>query len=1257
MLWDKLFVENSRVVVNAPKEYRFSNPVVRSFPAARIHDFVKGLYTKTALAFPTELPLWGGTAFLNDDVRPHPGILPLNLADQAELTRIKTTLAIMIKAHGGFIPADYGGKYALGSSAAMQLDFYQAHQFYAPKGPHFGAKFPMPRLEKPDFDFHQVLTLLGDYPQLMRALGLVFDLEVPFPTSLGHGGDFLLRVTPENPLHDEPSTKITPDTHCQLSPVRKVFAANPSGGLIRNGHLDLSGAEFSVAQVDIDGAALKALNFNNTLLNEHAKPSIKLETTSSAGLPALRSGGLSVLMSDRAETFVGKLVRGGQLDQQLYKPAEQRKIALFAEDVARGYRVDVYDEQEGKWFSLCMRKGSYHLMSYNRLAETPPLAETLKPLDGQVDEGTITVAATSGTDPDAGKDLYLHEALFHWDGWSAVVPWPGKTIRRPVPNGVDNNVDHEPSDFANVLGLKVTFSAAVGSLPRLRFGRSYRLRARIADIAGNSRRLQDDHDTTGASAPTPYLRYEPVPTPALVSHAAYRPGESAERLVIRSWDAQLASPTNETSIRYLLAPRTSIQMAEQHVCIDGPAPITQSTQESKGSWYPELCARDAAQLPEFLHTPEPLGHHPSSTSPLDPSLPFQPHQSEVAVSFDPDKPVAYLPDPLAAGAAVVGLPGADAQTILKIPFRDTEQWPFAANFRIVVLEGPVGYTWDNTARVLTIRLPKAESARVRLSSYLADEQALNSLGIWNWIRESAPPAWLGKLMRIALEGRHWMMSPFRELTFVHAVQRPLLAPTMTNQHESRSAGSSCYTLLGMLHFHGKSTDKINVNAAWNDIVLADDDEAGFTLLARSAEAFHVNIDRPDLDYALAHHQHELGDTLHRQLSYRLTATSRFREYFENDAAREGPDHLDFTTPPTLDRPADFVLDIPSSGRPRSPQIEYIVPSFDWSEEHNDDSTVRRRRGNSLRVYMSGDWYSSGQGELLGVVLGHGPQVKTQDDLSGAEETYLKQSAAPIPPRGLEHFMTRWGLDPIWVGGATYQTPTLHQFPDAVTSGTDLTLSEYPHVITEKPPWRIAVAGHSVAYDRASRLWYCDITVDTGAAYYPFVRLVLARYQPCSVKGVELSRVIVNDCVQTAPDRLVTIRRDPNAPHQVHVAVSGIAPLAAESVRCPSQVIVRAEVRLPDASVPTWVPIAGPWTVLEDRQVTKYTTVWSGSLVLPQTVDAQHYRLVVEEYELLKTDQGRGAAPALLALFQTMELIRKADLWPRLVYSDVIEIDS
>ena len=75
---------------------------------------------------------------------------------------------------------------------------------------------------------------------------------------------------------------------------------------------------------------------------------------------------------------------------------------------------------------------------------------------------------------------------------------------------------------------------------------------------------------------------------------------------------------------------------------------------------------------------------------------------------------------------------------------------------------------------------------------------------------------------------------------------------------------------------------------------------------------------------------------------------------------------------------------------------------------------------------------------------------------------------------------------------------------------------------------VDVAGHPVGFDATRNLWYCDIAV-TGpngkelASYTPFIRFAFARYQPISINNAHLSKVVVVDYAQLAPNRFLTMK--------------------------------------------------------------------------------------------------------------------------------------
>ena len=86
------------------------------------------------------------------------------------------------------------------------------------------------------------------------------------------------------------------------------------------------------------------------------------------------------------------------------------------------------------------------------------------------------------------------------------------------------NLDTPTNEAKTKFKLASDFKAKPGSLPRLRYGQTYSLRARICDLAGNS---VSDPDAPSFAADVPeqtppfgYGRYEPVSPPAVLQRAA-----------------------------------------------------------------------------------------------------------------------------------------------------------------------------------------------------------------------------------------------------------------------------------------------------------------------------------------------------------------------------------------------------------------------------------------------------------------------------------------------------------------------------------------------------------------------------------------------------------------------------------------------------------------------------------------------------------------------------------------------------------------
>jgi hypothetical protein len=913
--------------------------------------------------------------------------------------------------------------------------------------------------------------------------------------------------------------------------------------------------------------------------------------------------------------------------------------------------------------------------------------------------------------------------------------------------------------------LETSFSAKPGSLPSLRFGHVYSMRTRIADIAGNGEPY-DSTDSSMASKRIKYTRYEPLIPPAVVPRARFTEGEAVEHMVIRSnFDCTagdyvesehvkkalvgLEHTYEEDNQRHIVPPKTSLEMAETHGKFD--------EYFGQGKHYQEgynIALKEEGTLAQDKIVNTKTGEKESIPDPDAVEIIIPPHPEKVSEDEVPGKYIIhkeeelllpYLPDPIGRGAAFRSLPGVISSgtpdldkiidpgldlNVIKVPYYagppETPEWYDALPFRIKIVERPGSIagnscdeTFDNTYDppewkdcVLTVFLAKAQVARVRYSCYL-DKDDLELMGIWKWLKTSPEKV---KLERYALSGSHWMLTPYRELVLVHAVQQPLCEPTIPVLAAIKNKiGDTFATIEGDFHLSVKSTGKVDLLANWTEPVDDLEQDAPGKINV-NAHAFELKIDTSFQDTITlplkpcGKHPHEFGDTRYRLVNYYLKGTTRFREYFHprvidywfcwDDISQSDTDPLvDFlenalkqgwvktaeitvsnetitvedenhSLTLTLGRVKVTVtlkndteeeyeynapeengkryiyagstdkisrtgpvhtVDVFNSARPAAPKVLYIVPTYGWEEpnlgEDRWDKFERKRVGGGLRVYMDRPWYSSGDGELLGVVLCY-----------HAVEDKLKP------------YVTQWGMDPLRSSNMPKGVLTVGDFSNVEESGYGLSLEE----LKDQGGPTLNVAGFKPEYNTERKLWYCDILFrpEIVTSYYPFVRLALTRFQPKSITDAHLSRVVLTDFVQVANDRTLNIEFSND--RQFFISVSGYG----TGDRNSNHVYVSIEAA--DSESPEkfgWVPIDGtkaqpnPYKLaLAPLDARTYHWKWHGELELPLSRNKNRYRVVVMEYELLRADTEEVTKKP--SPDREHELTREAK---RLVYFDVVEI--
>lgn len=1239
-LWKAIFQPDSPVI-----PFRFpdlTKNAVIAFPVKHVQTFVAQQYINMAVESPEEPPPI--EKVLRTEALGQIRLKPITQPKLAAVVQLRTTEKVMSERIRSTIASQKVKAVPVSPTPEPPKDFYLLRMYHQPRNRVVidpKTKRPVVQRAKitpPELDFHQAISYLSNYPALMRLLGLAIDFEIPLPAVMPKLGS--LRVLPRGRTDQTPWTRFSIDVQ------KGIFAAasRSSKPEIVDGFLDLSDDEkFDLIQIDVDGVALKT-----------AEIADKAEELPSGELPALRSSGLGVIRTGNAVVIAEMLKVALDNNRLLERREKKDELIFYAEDLIQGYRVDVWEDRSKKWRSLFQRVGSYKFLRIDKEIELE-------------DEGFISENASQAAD-ESSDDLFTHESLFNWNGWSLAAPRPGKTIDE------NDQVAQIENRAATAFRLETKFKPKPGSLPRLRFGWGYRLRARAVDLAGNSLPpdVQDDKKAIPASPQPPfvYSRFDPVPPPVVVPRQETKTGETVDDVLIRSFNDTIEKdtvPAAEIAERHIVPPKTSQLMAEVCGMFDAEAGL-------KKDVYNLICAKDPGKLQE-----------------IEPGEAIE---------------LPYFPDPWAKGVIVRGLPGYPADKPLKVEF--IGDWPDIKTFRLRVEEGNKPAVWDSSSRVLTVYLKKSDEVTLWFSCYFP-EPLLTIQGLYKWLEKpqlvippkilqapqlqtqiqpqtearvkTIPPTKtvvektepvekqvqpapaqvgpifqlpkinLGLIKKVALDGSFWMMTPFRAVTLRHAVQQPIGKPGQNKFAVVKKLGETSVQFDAELRVHGPSTNKFDLLAKWQEPV-DNPFESTWKKIDGSAHVIEASLDKKQTSFVMnarTNHRHEFGDTKYRKVTYRLVASSRFKEQMPPEISENAE---------LMSRQSDpFDIHIPNSAPPALPKVLYVLPTFGWERKRELTKYTSIRKGGGLRVYLERPWFSSGDGELLGVVLPPTPkpaaatpaqakpgQVVARPTVSS--EVSTRAMSLTAVPEAYKPYITLWGLDPIWKSGriGSPEYPLPEDFKLAKQTMWDLPLLELP----DTP--RFTVVGHEVAFDEERKLWYCDIDINPHDAYYPFIRLSLARFQPVSVSGAHLSRLLTADFIQLAPDRTVSAVFNLSR-KEISFTVGGSSYVEGSAERGPGQITVELETK--DPALPEelgWTPVPKSLVTLTASKVSEKETgkfIWSGTLKFPDDIKIRPYRIAVREYEIFDTDEIDRTAKTVAAV------VRKK--FQRLVFAENIPI--
>lgn len=991
-------------------------------------------------------------------------------------------------------------------------------------------------------DFHRTLAMLREHPNVLRSLGLVFDLEFAANALPAGMGDPRLRVRPSAPIPVPGLPSVAAPWTRYSSDFRPASSANISGGMVtlkddRDINRDTG---WHVVNFDVENGTER--------LRQAARKAATAESVADrppVQMPALRSVGMMLVKRGRQADFDARR----RVATTNASRANAGDVVLDSDDLLIGYQIDVRDLSSKHWLSLHRREAQYWVGEGDDRIKLRGGAAVLE-------EGHVK---TNAVVKDGSPVLCATEVVARWDGWSL-------SLARPA---------FDAPDWAERARRRVSntsykfdwqFDPVTGSLPRLRFGTSYSIRARAAYFGDAGLELGDAAAERCMLDQVSYRRYDPILSPELrvpggAANAQLGPAETAPDVVIRSDRemsvAAFAAANPHYGVhheRQLTPPRTSLTLAEQHGALD--------QLDSHAAWE---------QIQDVI------GGEPMEGG-SEPALPdFAARGIQVVVRREP------------GGVVAMGTsrpwPG---------------EWPKLGGRLVELRERRVGdgtapVTWQSIEGVdrLVVSLAPAEQLTLELSS-LPRAETIGQFALQPLLPNDAASQALDA-------GRHPLVTPAAAVTFTHAVRKPLADPagTLTPQREQNQTFAVLFDKPKLLGIDRNSTSQFDLRASWTEF----NDDAQVAQVDVSVQS--VLVGRGDSSFA-APLRHEFADTKHRIVTYEGTAISRYRRFF---GAEEDP--AAFRADGKL---SQNQVSIPSSARPQVPVVLSTRPAFLWEQEGSPalGRTVRRRLAGRLRIELARPWFTTGQGELLAVVMWRGG----------------------VPPLSIQPFVSRVGLDPIWATNEPPQWPTAPDFAGMAAENVKLAETGADIVVVPFAP-----------FFQDGR-WYADIAMSSIAAssYCPFVRLAVARYQPESLQGdfgdLRLSEVVQTEIVQLLPDRQLTVMQSAGT---ISVQLNGLAPAGPRANRIDLLIEQAADGTSELTALGTAPDNVPSWRPLLDRTVQLTLGGSAVEIVLPQSNGAA--RLRIREVELIGADDA----------IYPVQAGTPEELLERVVYTDTIAI--
>jgi hypothetical protein len=984
----------------------------------------------------------------------------------------------------------------------------------------------------------------------------------------------------------------------------------------------------------------------------------------SGPLPSNRSVGLALV---RADADVS-MINAGKRIEDLFKDGNEPGIpVLVASDLILGYIPEVLAppavDPNGKpqWFSLTNREVYFPVLGEKYVAE------------GQVSVGVAEAHDAAPRDQgDAARQGTVSPGLFSYANVPLGSPLKGRSFT--LPESVSNNSDVDP--------LCVHLTPVPSSLPLIRYSSIsdspfyYQVRCRSVDIAGNSRAFDNKvHSSKGIQLGTWVERQEAVPPPRVLTDGQLNlisnPGAKLKTIVVTDTvgcDTRILIPpkcTADMALRYgkLIdgclhnGHWKSIQLDDHAEVPDEPCiQLTVNDPKDKRSTPTFRSAKLSLPKTGFYYFPDPacqfasLSLYAFNIKPIRVQIPFYrgcswPNANSIritlfALAADEVEPKITV----GCNCADIYLPwGWTGHLELSSGLVDSNEDAQRYRHHFSLLSGGGESVFKTLFGIEASRFSKGnpimEGGILELLETSSLEQnattsfknlnATDTHKHKNAFKSKTPfiitQALVRLLKAIPLERRslHYLLSgsvpeltPHERIDLVCATRRPVVKPSLAINNftetgiNERDLNSTIAKLKISSVVDEKSTSELTIMASWerlqDDPAIGDPDSVW-----DRTELPIYKLDDP-LTYKATQimwsHDLDLRSATYRRVTYRLTALSRFSQYYagENKASLSCQgcnevqiDHLNVT-------------------RLREAPVRYLVPIHTWTSSVHPllikpNWEFRSSRRSGIRVYLGRGWELE---ELLGLIV-HPTLTQFQaNELNAGRYPPITAVTAVMP--NLTDSITQWGADPIVRSGLPQDLPTAADFSGFQYVAADLRLPLADGTQLPNCDRNVAVVGFKPEWHPEKKLWYCDIGLRRIPSYGCFLRMVFARLQPKSIKGMELSPPVVADFIQMLPERTVSVVRDPHDKDGRTLCVVIYEPT--NEAKTPLDRIAGVSNRF---DIQVQQPCAFPtgaefgWVADDNVQIIPDEEVddgilWSGKVIIPPS--AGRRRLLIREYE-------------------------------------------